>query len=197
MQVVDIFYETLQRAYRNGIKVVVSEDLIIKDGLDFGGYFDQKERELGISTVYPRGTWIPIFIHESCHMDQWIEDSEVWIKNSSGVDGFIDWLQHKIEVDDREELSRICKAAQEIEIDCEKRTVKKCHEWGIKLPKDYIKKANSYILSYQWCMKNRKWMGDYEDKRILKKIPNEWMNSYDLSDDLSEIMNIVYSESDE
>ena len=41
-------------------------------------------------------------------------------------------------------------------------------------------------------------MGDYEDKRILKLIPNKWMDSYeDISKNLYEAMDLVYSEEEE
>lgn len=198
MQVVDIFYETLQKAYRNGIKVTISEDYIIKDGLDFGGYFDVKEKELAIATVYSPDVWVPIFIHESCHLDQWLEGTDIWTENTDGLEDFIDWLQNKKEFENPDDLSGMCRSAQLIEVDCEKRTVEKCKEWGIKLPSDYIRRANAYILSYQWCRINRKWMGDYEDKRILKLIPNKWMDSYeDISKNLYEAMDLVYSEEEE
>ena len=195
MQVVDIFYETLQKSYRNGIKIIISEDYIIKDGLDFGGYFDAKEREIAIATVHDPKVWVPIFVHESCHLDQWLEQVDVWTENIEGLDNFIEWLQNKIEVKDKDELSRMCRSVQLIEVDCEKRTVDKFREWGMKLPNNYIKKANAYILSYQWCRINKKWMGNYEDKRILGLIPNMWLDSYEnISEELYKAMDLVYSE---
>ena len=195
MQLVDVFYEIIKKSYRKGIKITVCDDYIIKDGLDFAGYFDEKEKELAISTAYPPKVWIPIFIHESCHLDQWAEQSDVWTENSEGLNDFIDWLQGKKEVKDPDDLSRMCRSVQLIEADCEKRTVEKCKEWGIKLPKDYIRRANAYILSYQWSRINCKWIGDYEDKRILNLIPNKWLDSYEnVSEEIYAAMDLVYSE---
>lgn len=195
MQIVDIFYDTLQKAYRNGIKIIISEDYIIKDGLDFGGYFDDREKEIAIATMNDPKYWVPIFVHESCHLDQWLEGSEVWIENIDGLEDFISWLQNKVDIEDQDALYRMCKSAQLIEVDCEKRTVEKYKEWGMRLPRNYIKKANAYILSYQWCRANKKWMGNYEDKRVLDLIPNKWLDSYEnIPTEIYSAMDLVYSE---
>ena len=74
---VDIFYHTLQKAYRNGIIIEVTEEDIIKDGIPCCGYFDFIEKKLAISTAYSRQEVLQTFIHESCHMDQWFERSKI------------------------------------------------------------------------------------------------------------------------
>jgi hypothetical protein len=153
---IDIFYDILQKAYRNGISIVVTEDDIIKDGVSCCGYFDFTELKLAISTAYKRSDFLYAFIHESCHMDQWLEKSRAIL--------------------DAEDPLVAAGIIQNAELDCEIRTVNKLKEWGYKTPRNYVKKANSYILAYQWMANERRWIDfDYEDKRIMEMMPSKFM----------------------
>jgi hypothetical protein len=54
-----------------------------------GAYFSSWRRELAISTYDTNITRLMmLFIHESCHMDQWFEHKRVWGNNAKGIFNF-------------------------------------------------------------------------------------------------------------
>ncbi len=172
---IDIFYDILQKAYRNGISIVVTEDDIIKDDVSCCGYFDFTELKLAISTAYKRSDFLYAFIHESCHMDQWLEKSRAILDAEDPLEDFFYWLGGE-EIDIDFDPYVAAGIIQNAELDCEIRTVNKLKEWGYKTPRNYVKKANSYILTYQWMAKERRWIDfDYEDKRIMEMMPSKFM----------------------
>lgn len=185
---VDIFYYILQKAYRNGITIEVTEEDIIKDGFPCCGYFDFVEKKLAISTAYKTRDVMQTFVHESCHMDQWFEKSKILLDSEDSLDDFFAWLGGEDLGDDFDPYNA-AKIIQNLELDCEIRTVKKFHEWGYKTPRNYIKRANAYILSYYWMATERRWLDfDYESKVILEKMPSVFMPLEWYSDPAWEVM---------
>ena len=53
------------------------QKFIIEDGDKFGGWFDPDNKEL--HCAFPdkiQSKYVEVLIHESCHMDQWIENTK-------------------------------------------------------------------------------------------------------------------------
>lgn len=147
-----------------------------KDYLVFGksettGWADGTE--IRVATGKDPETWIGVFIHETCHVDQaiqkpqWMEDCEVSV-------GLLDeWLKGVRVNNMADHIRKII----ELEHDCEKRAMAKIK--ANKLPFDlcnYAQGANAYILGYHWTLANRKWCTKtYKDHKVRSKMPSKLM----------------------
>lgn len=117
--------------------------------------------------------WLPIFVHETCHMDQWLEKSELWL-NSKDYQVLNDWLQGNDT--SQEQITSLVKKIISLEADCERRTIEKIK--NNNLPIDigyYAQRANAYLYFYQWMLKKRSWYktAPYEINEILYYMPKE------------------------
>lgn len=117
--------------------------------------------------------WLPIFVHETSHMDQWLEKSPLWL-NTQDYQLLNDWLQGKEY--QPSVIDHLVKKMISLEVDCENRTIKKIKDYN--LPIDigyYAQRANAYLYFYQWLMKNRIWYktAPYEINEILYYMPKE------------------------
>lgn len=179
----DLFKYTIRKALANGITMnfVDAESVIAPDGLECAGYFESDDELFAIATGQPPSEWIPLFLHESCHMDQYIEGSPVWFDNYKNLEKFFSILTGEYEPKNAEEISRLRKSVIAIELDCEKRTVSKSKFWKININRPlYIKQANAYMISYLWMEKHKKWIhGVYENPSVYKLMPSTFLNSYD------------------
>jgi len=86
--VIYLFPETEQVAYPGTGNMMVS------------GYFDDKiGPTLACAIGKPEKDWYEILVHESCHMDQWIEKDPLWTNQyANGIDcdkGMDEWLGGK------------------------------------------------------------------------------------------------------
>lgn len=148
------------------------------------GYFDsslkRKTGELAVGTARSINTWLPVLVHESCHLDQWAEKTDLW-KESENMyyNIFDDWLMGK--------KCNVKKAYQcidtlkNLELDCEKRTIAKIQKYKLPIDiKECIQKANCYIFFYNRLKTTRKWVeGDLYKPEILSVIKTDWYESYD------------------
>jgi hypothetical protein len=145
------------------------------------GFFssDPNGLELAVSTGVNDEKWLIILIHESCHLDQWVEDRSVFDKMDSGacVD---DWISGK-----RMWKKKVNKSIDEIikiELDCEKRSVKKIKKY--KLPVDitrYTMMANTYMYFYEWMRESRMWIPRNKSlytEEIIKHAPKKFKRDY-------------------
>lgn len=177
-------YGLKRKAKSLGIELILNseEKFVFIDG-DFqaSGYFDGQKNKgvLGVGTNRPINNWLPVLVHESCHMDQWEQNIDLW-KNSNDMpyNIFEDWLIGKR--CNKEKAHKCINALRDLEIDCEKRAVKKILKY--KLPiciKEYIQKANCYIFFYNRMKKTRKWcVGNLYKPEILSVIDSDWYESY-------------------
>ena len=133
------------------------------------GWADDKE--LRIATKRPLSTWMDVFVHETCHLDQQLQ-RPIWHKTREDAVGKLDdWLAGK-RVDHIDEFIRL---VIELEWDCERRSLRKIHR--NKLPVNvatYAQMANAYVLGYHWTMKNRKWCRkSYETTKVWSRMPEK------------------------
>jgi len=145
------------------------------------GFFssDPRSLELAVSTGVKGENWLIILIHESCHLDQWIEDRAVFdgMDKSASLD---EWLSGK-----RMWKKRIDKAVEEIvkiELDCEKRSVKKIKEYGLPIDiKRYTMMANTSMYFSSWLKKLRMWVPKNKSlyiEEIIKNAPKTFQKDY-------------------
>ena len=133
------------------------------------GWADDKE--LRIATKRPVSTWMDVFVHETCHLDQQLQRPS-WHQHKEEALGKVDdWLSGK-RVDHIESYMR---QVVELEWDCERRSVRKIAR--NKLPvnlKEYAQMANAYILGYHWTLQNRKWCKkSYETTYVWTRMPEK------------------------
>jgi hypothetical protein len=177
----------IAKSHNVKIKFLDTRFVTIDDDIICNGYFDEDVLELVVGTKKPLKKWFPIFVHESCHMDQWIEQCPAWTADI--LNGDIDagllihlWIKKKIELN-REQLKLYINAVREIEIDCEKRTVEKIKKYDLPLdPIVYTQQSNTYLYWYTMVAKKRSWykMGKelIYKKNLWSIMPTEFQEDY-------------------
>ena len=131
------------------------------------GYFDDAPNPIiACALDKPTEDWLEILIHETCHMDQWIENIELWNNiKKDGIDCSVcmdDWLNGKDFT--KEEYTHFIRTMQLVEIDCEKRSVDKIIHLDIPIDiEGYIKVDGSNSTTINQ---------DDLDKESIKEIIN-------------------------
>lgn len=153
--------------------LVYKKSVQVGKGIECSGYFDEKELIVAVK----KKEWLDVLVHESCHLDQFTENSKYWRTGEDGIIVFDSWLEKEKNYTDNR-LEKAIKSTIILELDCEKRTVRKMKKYGIKFKESYyIQKANSYLLSYWASYRDRKWHPfPYEKKSIFEKMPKVFMN---------------------
>jgi len=98
--------------------------------------------------------WFPVLMHESSHMDQYIENDPTWV-NNLGLEQTDKWIDGDDGVD-LNIISEEIRTSMDVEINCEKRTIEKIKKFNLEDILDideYIQKSNAYILFYLWMKK--------------------------------------------
>jgi len=163
----------------NCIKNNISFCLVHKPYIEVGsikcsGYFDEKD--LMVATDKKEKEWLPILVHESCHLDQFLNKSQLWDAGEHGINTIDSWLRN--ESCNNELLIEAFKNTIKLELDCEIRTVKKIKKYKLNIPlKEYIQRVNAYIFSYWATYRDKKWFPfPYNNPKIYKKMPVYFLN---------------------
>ena len=144
------------------------------------GYFDEKNMLLKCAINKPITEWLPIFVHEFSHFEQWRGQCETWKKcffaGEDKTSEIIEWVKGK-EVK-KGPLKKYYKALKYLELDCEKRTVKNIRKFELPIDlDDYARKANAYVLFHDYIYFYRKWYKvgrvPYDNKNIIATMPNK------------------------
>lgn len=118
--------------------------------------------------------WLPIAVHETCHMDQYIEHSPYWMDTEQYA--LLDlWLEGK----NVEHISTVIDNVILMEADCEKRTIEKIKQYNLPISVEYYaQRANSYLYFHHWMKQNKKWcdIAPYEISEIINSMPKEMTN---------------------
>lgn len=119
----------------------------------------------------PLEQWLPIFIHETCHMDQWIENSPLWLTSNDYIvlDNWLSGISYP-----EDQIKTFIDKVIMLESDCEKRTIEKIKQFRLPIDTNYYaQRANAYLYFYQWVLKNRKWCktAPYEIEDIINEMP--------------------------
>lgn len=192
---IDSFVQELKnKTETNGVKFIVGDGSTIEyinGGIQVSGYFvDYGNPTLAIATGKDIESWFMILLHESSHMDQWIEKSPYWtdsfIDGKEAVDYINDWLNGQEY--DEEFLNNVFEKALMVELDCERRTIQKAKNYGFDIDfESEIKKANSYILFYRFIQEFKKWYGvnkaPYQIKEVWQEMPSSFDIDYSKLDD--------------
>ena len=190
-----VLADIVERCMENQVKLIIDPaDSVMynNDGFPCSGYFlgfyntsKEKQRILSFATGKPMIVWAGVALHESSHMDQFIEKCPAWLNTLDGdeendkVGYFFNWLAGA-DMDNVDELARL---TLEVELDCEKRTVDKLHRYGLTDfidPETYTQQANAYIYLYLYMLESRKWpeKSIYTIEEIWKVAPKNFDNDY-------------------
>jgi len=167
------------KAKQNNIEVYWSTGKFLWcDGLETCGYFCEEPKRLAVATGTPMSEWLPIFVHESCHMDQWLERVPFWNDGEKGNQFMEKWLKGKDYPEDK--VYEFMQMIILLEEDCERRSVAKIKEWNLPIDIDrYIRGANVYLFFYLDMMRTRSWSkGAYRHKRLLNAVSKKFYKNY-------------------
>ena len=182
---VKVFIEDLKiYTKENNIKLILSPEKGVQfseGGILCNGYFDDITSTLACALGKDVSQWLVILLHESCHMDQWVEKVPEWTENV-GMDNIEKWLNG----DDSVNMNNIdneIRTSIIVEVDCEKRTVEKIKKYGldsIMNIDEYIQKSNAYVLFYLWMRKNRKWYTIGKEPYNIPDVVNVMPKTFDI-----------------
>jgi hypothetical protein len=149
------------------------------------GYFQDEPAELVTAIKMAEDKWLPILVHESCHMDQWLENTNIWQLQNSKYGDINSILDNRLKGDKNctvKQFKEALKKCLRLELDCEKRSVKKIKKYNLPIDvKDYIKKANAYIFLYSIMESTYKWCdtSPYKINEIYKIMPDKFLRVKD------------------
>jgi hypothetical protein len=168
-----------------GVDVLISTEnyVIAPDGMKCNGFVVEDEKDpdkitFACAIGHPFKDWFITFIHEFCHFTQWRDGSKYWY-NVDEDEILWDWvLNKKTKITDMKKVDRQFKQARNLELDCERRTLKMIKRF--KLPVDakkYAKKSAAYVLFYDYMRIARKWYKigkePYKNTKLLRLMPTD------------------------
>ncbi len=145
---------------KHGVKFKPYKRKYIKltDSIKCGGYFsDGADDSIKVPTLaFAQGSpdYLELLVHEYCHMTQWLDKIPLWDESEDSMNKIDQWLSGKRVHNIQKHLA----SSRDLELDNEIRSVKMIKKW--KLPIDiatYTKKANAYVIFYNYMKYSRKW----------------------------------------
>jgi hypothetical protein len=174
---------------RNNVKIVFSHDMVYlpDENIYTRGYWDDddiKNPTLACTITENEQDWVPIFAHEYCHFCQWIDESDIWVQNKKINVQDINKILNNEPISEKN-LNNYLNALRDIELDCEKRTVKLFKEYKIPIDiREYIKRANAYVWFYNHIKTYRRWYpkndSPYLNKKIIDVCSSRFHKCYDV-----------------
>ena len=146
------------------------------------GWFCEDPRELIVTTKHAPDRFLRTFVHESCHMDQFLEQTELW--NDPSINDHGDVLNEYLH-GERKRKSKLVidytKGSLKLELDCEKRAVDKIIKYGLSIDlDDYIKVANVYLYSWRDFLDLRCWYDNYnkpyDNEDVIAAMPTHFLS---------------------
>lgn len=192
-------FDVIESAKENKVKIILDPNKVDFGDGEVSGLFDSDALELTVNTNKPVSEWLPILVHESCHMDQHAEDAPAWIGlDIKGHDActLLDmWLSHIIDLNPSQ-LEDVTNRVLEMELDCEKRSLEKIKRYKLPIDlKEYVKKANAYIYFYRALMRTRKWTNKekspYSVESVWTQMPSYFLDNqskYSATDPLVDLI---------
>lgn len=174
---IDLFLEDLKcccKANKIKLRFAKAESVVIEKDIRSSGYFDSGERTIAIAKKNPG--WLSILVHESAHLEQYLEKCEVWETENELGNNIIDaWLLG--EEFDRRKLKKALRNIIALELDCEKRSIKKIAEYDLPINHTtYIQKANTYLLYHHRMFEKRSWeQAVYNKPLIASYMPDKFL----------------------
>ena len=177
---------------QNGVKCDLRNVSYLKlsGNIRCSGYLDEESKQLVVAMNATES--IGILVHEYCHMTQWLDGVKVWTDGCIGLEKVEEWLSGKSVRGIKSALAK----SRDLELDNEKRSVVLIKKWGLDIDvDDYIRKANAYIMFYNYMYHSRKWSkpgnAPYSNSNITSKMSNKFNMRYN---NMSERLIKLYKE---
>lgn len=155
-------------------------------GVESSGHFaDGQEPCLTVYTTDKIDEWLPIFVHESCHKDQFLEKTDIWNKRIGdeydALEIFDMWIEHHVELK-KHQMRPVLDNIIQVELDCERRSIEKIQKHSLDLNiSEYIQKANAYIWYYHAAAHTRQYtqrMSPLSNPEVWTKMPLDFCQNY-------------------
>lgn len=165
-----------------GVKVILRNTnyVLISGNIKCAGYFDSENKCIVVAMNHKIS--FETLLHEYCHFTQWREQCPEWINAENSLGKIDDWLSGKKIRNIKFHIDN----AKLLELDNEKRTVDMIYEWGLEKTIDvslYTKRANAYIMFYNWVLKARRWSKPGNSPYMNTKIVNIMSDKFDMNYD--------------
>lgn len=147
------------------------------DGVRCSGYFDESGKKLVVAMNRPDA--LSILVHEYCHLTQWQDGIELWESAAKSLYKVFKWLDGYTVADVIKHIG----IARDLELDNERRSVQMIKRWNLSIDIDsYIKKANAYVMFYNWLHYSRSWSNpkkvSYDSPIVLQVMSNKFNMQY-------------------
>ena len=166
---------------KNGVKCDLRKVSYVRlsKGMKCSGWFDSDSEQPRLVCSMNRSDFLEILVHEFCHVQQWIEQCPEWIKSDYSMNYIDEWLSGK----EVKNIKKHIGLSRDLELDNEKRSVKMIKKFNLDIDIEmYIKRANSYVLFYNWMLESRKWStpqnSPYKNKKLLSVMPSTFRMDY-------------------
>lgn len=191
-EIQEYFHKLDKRCQRRRITLRLSSGLAVNNECGrCSGYFDSFNKELAVALGKGWEHAFSIAIHEAAHAAQEADKRSVWhTKISDNHTKFFQWLAGKNFRNPRV----LAMSALVLERDCERRALAEIRKKYSHLidPEVYKAKAISYVYSYLWMLKTRKWLkkSPYQTKLVNICIKYRMTNSFSLPPELERAFNL-------
>ena len=152
-----------------------------------GQFSDEPNPCLTVNISNNIDEWLHIFVHETCHKDQFLERSSVWTAKIGdefdSLDIFDLWIERHVELK-KHQLRPVLDHIIQVELDCERRAVAKIQKYNLPINiTEYIQKSNSYIWYYHAAAHQRAYTQrttPYDNPELWSKMPVDFNNNYSI-----------------
>ena len=153
------------------LRITNTHAVTVDDEIITSGYFD----DTSLVVAGGKKDWVDVLAHESCHMDQFLEREPLYMHSDNSLNDLDGWLAGK-EISNTTLIKKISHII-EMELDCEKRTVRKLKKYKIYSDTTkYIKEVNAYLFGYWATFRDRVWCPfPYNNKKIVNKMPGKFL----------------------
>lgn len=137
------------------------------------GFFDEDEKCIVVACAKPVVEWVSVLVHESCHLDQYLDQNDKWNECIRGYEDLWGWLEGSTQLNSAQ-VRKMLDRVMFIEWDCERRSIEKIRKLNLPINiSDYARKANSYLYAYEVMNKHRAFpTGIYYDPEVTKHAPS-------------------------
>jgi hypothetical protein len=185
-EVIDFVKDQIKIINRRGISVhLLNKRRVTADGSRVSGYFDDENKVMAVGVLGHHLKWLGVFVHETCHCDQWWEKDSSYFKRIKGYEPHVlygQWIDHVVEFTP-EQSDAVFHAIMDLELNNEKRSLNKIKEFDLPIDhEDYIRKANAYVLYHKALQIKRKWYDKqpWNVDGFAESLPTKWMSKKEL-----------------
>lgn len=135
-----------------------------------------------IATGGDPNTWLEVFLHETCHLDQAQENKQWFDSIDPYISDLDNWLDNK-ETKQAVSWETVSKIV-ELEHNCEQRAIDKAKSFDLPINiEQYCQKANAYLLSYINTLSEKKWDSTpYNNPTKWKSMPKRLLSIKEINE---------------